>query len=206
MINAWQLGPLCQRRSRPVAVCRCSWAAWALRKKARGLGPQRAGAGEFCRDLCALLLFGGVLLEEDALGAGVPEAALATLRAQAPLAAPAPRNAKDAEPGAQKRTEPAWHRVAQVVCAAVRHWPVLAEALKLQSLSTAGACFEEVSNLSMQARECKEHEGLFAHDCARFTALQVCSITSIHGGEERPAPAGVSEERGTVSWTFMHHQ
>ncbi|CAE7939607.1 NOV, partial [Symbiodinium sp. KB8] len=71
----------------------------------------------------------GVLLEEDALGAGVPEAALATLRAQAPLAAPAPRNAKDAE-----------------------HWPVLAEALKLQSLST------------------------------------VCSITSIHGGEERPAP------------------
>eukprot|EP00439_Symbiodinium_sp_Y106_P022827 s258_g2.t2 len=71
----------------------------------------------------------GVLLEDDAEGTGVPEAALATLRAQAPLAAPAPRGAKDAE-----------------------HWPVLADALKLQSLST------------------------------------VCSITSIHGGEERPAP------------------
>ncbi|CAE7633293.1 NOV [Symbiodinium sp. CCMP2456] len=69
----------------------------------------------------------GVLLE-DAEALGVPEAALAMLRAQAPLAAPAPK-AKDAE-----------------------HWPVLAEALKLQSLST------------------------------------VCSITSIHGGEERPAP------------------
>ncbi|CAE7717581.1 NOV [Symbiodinium sp. CCMP2592] len=71
----------------------------------------------------------GVLLEDDVEGAGVPEAALATLRAQAPLAAPAPRGAKDAE-----------------------HWPVLADALKLQSLST------------------------------------VCSITSIYGGEERPAP------------------
>ena len=98
-----------------------------------------------CRASAPLLCLVGVLLEDDAEGTGVPEAALATLRAQAPLAAPAPRGAKDAEPGAQKRKEQA--NLVLAVGSAVRHWPVLADALKLQSLSTAGA-FEEVPNLS----------------------------------------------------------